>query len=98
MLPTEYGLTATNPEAYVAIAVDDLLHKKSRESLHLDGEPTAEYLGMLALYAIKQNTHTFPENEPYGKLINYSCDAFEPSKMSSDLIRCLKDLIKEVQE
>ena len=97
MLTSDYGLTATSPEAYVAIAVEDLFRKNSKETLHANGELTKEYLGMIALYAIKKTTTVFEEKDTLGKLMNLSFEAFDPENMSDNLVRCLKDIINNAE-
>ena len=42
MLPTDNGLTAYSPEAYAAIAVEDLLKKTDKDALHAIGAPSEE--------------------------------------------------------
>ena len=93
MIPSQYGLSGTSPEAYVACAVDDLIYQKGKSVLHVVGDPTPEYLGMLALYAIRYAISVLPEGEPVSKIAKLSYDNFDPFSMSDNLIRCLTDLV-----
>ncbi len=97
MLPSDYGIPATSPEAYVAIAVEALINKVGKETLHANGTPSKEYLGMLGLYAIRDSTLVFGEGQPLYSLAKLSYEHFDPNKMSDDLIRCLTDLINPTE-
>lgn len=94
MLPTDYGLTAYSPEAYAAIAVEDLLKKTDKDALHATGSPREEYLGMLALYALRRSVTLFSgETQSIGKAFKLASDTFNPFHMSGNLIRCLTDML-----
>ena len=95
ILPTEYGLTALDPESYVAIAVSDLIDKTGVESLHLSGDLSKEYLGMLSLYAIRRANMMFEDNELYHGLVKLSYESFKPEEMSDKLVKCLTDIIND---
>ena len=94
MLPTQYGLNAYSPEAFAANAVEDLLRKTGKDALHTTGAPTIEYLGMLALYALRRSTLLFPDDkESFGKAFKLARDNFDPFNMSDNLVRCLTDIL-----
>lgn len=94
MLPSEYGLSAYSPEAYVAIAVEDLIEKAGKEAIHAAGAPSKEYLGMLALYAIRRSTLLLSDEKQTGsKTFKLANETFDPFNMSDNLIRCLTDLL-----
>lgn len=94
MLPTEYGLNAYSPEAFAAIAVEDLLRKTRKDALHTTGAPSNEYLGMLALYALRRSVLLFSDEEhSIGKAFKLASDNFDPFNMSDNLVRCLTDIL-----
>ena len=94
MLPTRYGLNAYSPEAFAAIAVEDLLWKTGKDVLHATGTPSNEYLGMLALYALKRSTLLFSdESQSIGKAFKLARDNFDPFNMSDNLVRCLTAIL-----
>ena len=95
ILPADYNIPATSPEAYVAIAVSDLVRSLGPAALHLGGELSKEYLGMLSLYAIRRAKDMFDGQEHYGGLTKLSYEYFDPSDMSADLVRCLTDIVNE---
>lgn len=94
MLATEYGLNAYSPEAFAAIAVEDLVRKTGKDALHATGAPSNEYLGMLALYALHRSVLLFPDDkESFGKAFKLARDNFDPFNMSDNLVRCLTDIL-----
>lgn len=94
MLPTKYGLNAYSPEAFAAIAVEDLLRKTGKDALHTTGAPSIEYLGMLALYALRRSTLLFPdETQGISQAFKLARDNFDPFNMSDNLVRCLTDIL-----
>ena len=94
MLPTDNGLTAYSPEAYAAIAVEDLLKKTDKDALHAIGAPSEEYLGFLALYALRRSVTLFSGGmQSIGKAFKLASDTFNPFHMSGNLIRCLTDML-----
>ena len=94
MLPTDNGLTAYSPEAYAAIAVEDLLKKTDKDALHAIGAPSEEYLGMLALYALRRSVTLFSgEMQSIGKAFKLARDNYDPFNMSDNLVRCLTDIL-----
>ena len=94
MLPSEYGLSAYSPESYVAIAVEDLIEKAGKEAIHATGMPSKEYLGMLALYAIRRSALLLSDEKQTGsKIFKLANETFDPFNMSDNLIRCLTDLL-----
>ena len=96
--PAEYLLTARDPETYVALAVEDLISTTGGAALHISGELSKEYLGMLSLYAIRRASKMFTEGMPYYKLVKLAHSSFDPDHMSDKLIRCLNDLLSSVNE
>ena len=87
MLPTDNGLTAYSPEAYAAIAVEDLLKKTDKDALHAIGAPSEEYLGILALYALRRSVTLFSgEMQSIGKAFKLASDTFNPFHMSGKLM------------
>ena len=94
MLPSEYGLSAYSPESYVAIAVEDLIEKAGKEAIHAAGMPSKEYLGMLALYAIRRSTLLLSdEKQTSSQTFKLASETFDPFNMSDNLIRCLTNLL-----
>ena len=96
--PAEYLLTARDPETYVALAVEDLISTTDGTALHISGELSKEYLGMLSLYAIRRASKMFTEGMPYYKLVKHAHNSFDPDHMSDNLIRYLNDLLSSVNE
>ena len=96
--PAEYLLTARDPETYVALAVEDLISTTDGAALHISGELSKEYLGMLSLYAIRRASKMFTEGMPYYKLVKHAHNSFDPDHMSDNLIRYLNDLLSSVNE
>ena len=96
--PSEYNLSVHNPETYVALAVRDLIAGAGPAALHAGGEPTKEYLGMLALYAIRRAAMFYGKGSPYEQLIRKAYSTFDPDSMSGNLIRFLTDLLLPYQE
>lgn len=93
MNPSEYGMSTHSAETYIAIAVEDLLMKVDKSTLHIVGTPSKEYLGMLSLYAIARCKMIFPADKGFGKLITLASETFDPFNMSESLIRRLTDLL-----
>ena len=86
MLPSEYGLSAYSPESYVAIAVEDLIEKAGKEAIHAAGVPSKEYLGMLALYAIRRSTLLLSDEKQTGsKIFKLANETFDPFNMRDNL-------------
>ena len=79
----------------MAIAVTDLINTVDTASLHLNGELTKEYLGMLSLYAIRRARAMFEDEERFKDYVKLSYECFEPDNMSDNLIRCLTDIVNE---
>ena len=96
--PAEYLLTARDPETYVALAVEDLISTTDGAALHISGELSKEYLGMLSLYAIRRASKMFAEDMPYYKLVKLAHNSFDPDHMSDNLIRYLNDLLSSANE
>lgn len=91
MLPSDYGLSAYDPEAYVAIAVDDLLRNTD-----VIRNTSKEYLGMLSLYALRRSIRLFYEkDESICRAFKLADENFDPFNMSENLVRCLTDLIEK---
>ncbi|MFO3715087.1 hypothetical protein [Oribacterium sp. P9] len=91
MLPSDYGLSAYDPEAYVAIAVDDLLRNTD-----VIRNTSKEYLGMLSLYALRRSIRLFSEkDESICRAFKLADENFDPFNMSENLVRCLTDLIEK---
>ena len=91
MLPSDYGLSAYDPEAYVAIAVDDLLRNTD-----VIRNTSKEYLGMLSLYALRRSIRLFSEkDESICRVFKLADENFDPFNMSENLVRCLTDLIEK---
>lgn len=91
MLPSDYGLSAYDPEAYVAIAVDDLLRNAD-----VIRNTSKEYLGMLSLYALRRSIRLFSEkDESICRAFKLADENFDPFNMSENLVRCLTDLIEK---
>ena len=90
-----HPLSSSNPERYLAIVVEDLFENVGKEALHVDGEPTKEYLGMLSLYAIHRASRIIPENQPYGKLVHTLYESFDPESMSEKYVQWLTDFLKD---
>ena len=87
-------LSAHSPDRYVAIAVDDLISKVGKDAIHADGEPTKEYLGMLALYALQRANTMFKDGEFGTAMIRTAIEHFVPFNMSEDLITYLTKIVK----
>ena len=96
--PAEYLLTARDPETYVALAVEDLISTTDGAALHISGELSKEYLGMLSLYAIRRASKMFAEGMPYYRLVKLAHNSFDPDHMSDNLIRYLNDLLNSANE
>ena len=100
-MPGDYGLKATETETYVALAVQQLLDDVEPENLHLGGELSKEYLGMLALYALQRAETAFSDQEDTKnlvKLVRLAQEHFDPNSLSVRLIDFLTDLIQERRE
>ncbi|WP_026491415.1 hypothetical protein [Butyrivibrio sp. XPD2002] len=93
ILPANYGLDATNPEAYVAIAVSSFIREVGKEKIHAEGTPTREYLGMLALYAIRWANIKPSDDERFKGVAKLAYEYFKPEEMSDNLERCLIDIL-----
>ena len=90
--PSKYGLTGGNPELYAAIATDDFIRSVGKDAVHVEGDLTNEYLGMLALYALRYGTRKMKGSDFYN-MFQLACDNFDPFNMSENFIRCLKDIL-----
>ena len=91
MLPSDYGLSAYDPEAYVAIAVEDLLRNTD-----VIRNTSKEYLGMLSLYALRRSIRLFSKkDESICRAFKLADENFDPFNMSENLVRCLTDLIEK---
>lgn len=84
-----------NPEAFAAIAVEDLVMKTGKDAIHADGAPSKEYLGMLALYALRRNALMFSDEvRSIRQAFKLASGTFDPFNMSENLICCLTDILK----
>ncbi len=92
---SKYDLSNLSPDKYVAIAVEDLLRNADKEKLHIEGTPSKEYIGMLALYAIKRAKSMFKDGEQWASLVSTAYEYFDPFNMSDELVKCLSDMILE---
>ena len=72
-------------EEYIVSAVGSLIEDIGKEDLHADGELTKEYLGMLALYAVRREMLASPDDEMLKKIYN----GFDTGIMSDRLINRL---------
>ena len=93
ILPNDYNSPATSPESAVAIAVTDLINTVDTASLHLNGELTKEYLGMLSLYAICRARAMFEDEERFKDYVKLSYECFEPEdeKRARKIYKACKD-------
>ena len=96
--PLEFDLSLRNPETYIILAVKDLIGNISGSALHTKGEPTAEYLGMISLYAIRRAYFFYGKGSPYAQMIKRAYDTFDPDHMSEKLKRSLLNLLMESSE
>ena len=92
MDPSEFGLSARDPETYVLLAVMDLIRVSGRQALHTRGELSKEYLGMLSLYAIRRAWKLYGKGSPYERMIKRAYDLFDPDQMNEKLLRALSSL------
>ena len=83
-----------NPDTYVLAVVEDLINSVNEEDLHIGGEPTTEYLGMLSLYAVRRAAHQLPPDKTGGLIVKWLNESFDPFNMSDELIAKLKELIE----
>lgn len=95
MNPNEYGLDGRKPEAYAAIAVHDLIEKHSRTALHIEGELTIEYLGMLSLFALHRAHMQISAGGIGGNIAKWAYENFDPNNLSDALVSCLRILLTE---
>ena len=98
MDPSEFGLSARDPETYILLAVMDLIKTVGRQTLHTDGELSTEYLGMLSLYAIRRAFKLYGKGSPYERMIKRAYDLFDPDHMSEKLFRALSSLFPKPVE
>ena len=96
--PSEFDLSARNPETYIIMAVTDLIRGAGSKALHTRGELTTEYLGMISLYAIRRAYKFYGKGSPYGSLIKKAYDTFDPDHMSDKLHQYLVGLLQESAE
>ncbi len=89
----KYGIPASSPEAYVALAVEHLLETAGKEALHANGTTSRKYLEMLSLYAIRYAHTHLSRKDTGGGIAEWAYENFEPETMSEALAQCLNDLL-----
>ena len=88
---TSYDLRDVT-EALAATFARGLVLMSGIDDLHLTGEPTKAYLGMITAYAL-QKAYFMSENEKEKALCREAMERFDPTNMSENLIAFLKDLL-----
>lgn len=94
LLPVNYGFAATDPETYVAMAVMDFIDKADPAAIHLSGEITKEYAGMLCAYALTWRLDMVPDDKPLYKTLKIAAENYDPLKVSDKLIGFIKDAVE----